>query len=73
MDQVKLLRRLMKAKRLNEIKLATESGVDSSLIYRYLNEDESERVAIGKRNAPRLAKALGVSVVELLYGKRAAA
>lgn len=44
--------------------LARESGVDSSLIGRYLREE----VEIGRRNAPRLAVALDIDPAHLLFG-----
>ncbi len=62
----------MKAAGFDEHKLAEVSGVDITLIRRYLDEDTEKRVKIGEKNAPRIAKALSVDIVELLYGHRAA-
>ena len=57
---------------MDEHELAKASGVDISLIRKYLDDDADKRVKIGEKNAPRIAKALNVDLVELLYGHRAA-
>lgn len=72
MDQVRLLRKAMKAADMDEHKLAEASGVDITLIRRYLDEDVEKRVDVGQKNAPRIAKALGIDTLKLLYGNRAA-
>jgi transcriptional regulator with XRE-family HTH domain len=63
-----VLRDAMKAKGWDALAAAAESGVDVTLIRRYLDDE----VSIGVKNAPRLADALGVDVAALLYGQRAA-
>lgn len=57
----------MKQKGWGPVELSTASGVDVSLIRRYLDD-----VDIGQKNAPRLAKVLDVEVMSLLYGEQAA-
>ncbi len=64
----KLLADAMKAKGWGEGELAEASGVNQSLIGRYLRA----KVDVGMKNAPRLAKALGIDTMKLLYGPRAA-
>lgn len=58
----------MKAKGWRESELAAASGVHQSLIGRYLKS----KANVGPKNAPRLAKALEIDTMTLLYGKRAA-
>ncbi len=62
----------MKALDMDEHRLAHESGVDITLIRKYLNEDPSKHVHVGEKNAPRIAKALNLDTIKLLYGPRAA-
>lgn len=57
---------------MDEHKLAEVSGVDITLIRRYLDEDPEKRVHVGEKNAPRIAKALSLDLLKLLYGNRAA-
>lgn len=49
--------------------MAAASGIDQSLIGRYL----SGECEIGEKNAPAIAKALGISLVELMFGDPAEA
>lgn len=63
----KELERQLKRAGLTDHDLADATGVDVRLIRRYLWNE----VAIGIKNAPRLARALGLSVEEVLYGKGA--
>lgn len=75
MGQVRFLRRAMKTAGMDEHKLAETSGVDITLIRRYLEDDPEKRVKVGEKNAPRIAKALNLThdgIVELLFGSRAA-
>jgi hypothetical protein len=58
----------MAAKGMDAISLAAESGVDVTLIRRYLDE----QVAIGVKNAPRLAEPLGIDASTLIFGEKAA-
>jgi transcriptional regulator with XRE-family HTH domain len=64
----RLLAEAMKAKGWEEGDLAEASGINQSLIGRYLRAE----VDVGQKNAPRLAKALGIDTLKLLYGPRAA-
>lgn len=64
----KILADAMKVKDWGESDLAAASGVHQSLIGRYLRAE----VDVGPKNAPRLAKALGIDTLALLYGKRVA-
>lgn len=52
--------------------LSKASGVDVSVCRRYLYEGE-RNVEIGKKNAPRLARALGIDEAELVFGRERAA
>lgn len=65
---VQVLRDAMAVKGWNAVELAGESGVDVTLIRRYL----AEEVEIGLKNAPRLAKALCIDAGLLVFGERAA-
>ncbi len=49
---------------MDEHQLAEKSGVDITLIRRYLKGE----VEIGLRNAPRLAAALGCKASDLVFG-----
>jgi transcriptional regulator with XRE-family HTH domain len=64
----KILADAMKTKGWGESELAAASGVHQSLIGRYLRAE----VDVGTKNAPKLAKALGLDTLKLLYGPRAA-
>lgn len=65
---VQILREAMARKDWGAVELAARSGVDVTLIRRYLNEE----VEVGAKNAPRLARALGVEPALLLFGECAA-
>lgn len=71
--QIRMLRRAMKAAQLDEVALSKASKVDVTMIRKYLAENPDHWVEIGKKNAPALAKALGVPVVQVLYGTQSAA
>lgn len=67
-DPVAVLRAAMDAKGWNESQLAQISGVDQSLISRYLNK----KAEVGAKSGVRLARALGVEI-ESILGKSYAA
>ncbi len=70
--QIRILRRAMKAKKLEDVgALSKASGVDVSLCRRYLDENPAEWVQIGSKNAPRIGAALGLDPAELIFGRRA--
>lgn len=71
--QIRMLRRAMKAAQLDEVGLSKASKVDVTMIRKYLAEDPDQWVEIGKKNAPALAKALSLPVVQVLYGTQSAA
>ena len=62
------LKTAMKAKGWDEVRLAEASGVDRSLIGRYLRGE----VEVGAKNGVRLAKALEVHLEDILGKKYAA-
>lgn len=64
----RVLRDAMTAKGMDPLALAAASGVDVTLIRRYLDE----QVAVGVKNAPRLAAPLGIEASTLVFGARAA-
>lgn len=58
----------MKRKKWTPRDLAARSGVHITLVRRYFGEYGDKPVQVGAKNAPRIAKALGVSISSLLYG-----
>lgn len=57
----------MSRKGFTAIALSDQSGVDVTLIRRYLDG----QVTVGIKNAPRLARSLGVEPASLLFGEAA--
>ena len=64
MKPAKILRAAMEARNWDVMRLSRETGIDDSLLRRYLCEE----VDIGLRNAPKLSKALSIPVTDLLFG-----
>lgn len=69
MDNISLVRRAMEDKGLTPARLAKDSGIHSGLIGRYLRGE----IAIGVKNAPKIAKALGLTEAEVVFGRPATA
>lgn len=65
MTNIALIRSAMEAKGLTRAQLAKLSGINAGLIGRYLTGE----IAIGMRNAPKLALHLGLNTAEVLLGR----
>jgi transcriptional regulator with XRE-family HTH domain len=65
MDNVALIELTMKERGINRAALARHTGIDYSLIGRYL----TRKIAVGLKNAPRLAAALGLTQADVLFGR----
>jgi transcriptional regulator with XRE-family HTH domain len=65
MTNIALIQGAMEAKGLTRAQLAKLSGVNAGLIGRYLTGE----IAVGMRNAPKLATPLGLTVAEVLLGR----
>ena len=59
------LKSAMKAAGMDDRTLSEKTGVHITLIRRYLHGE----VAVGAKNAIKLARVLGVSLEQVLYGK----
>ena len=71
--KIRQLRAAMRANGWNEIDLAREAEVNIRMIRRYLGMYDEEPVEVGPKNAPKLARVLGLSVETVLYGPSKAA
>jgi transcriptional regulator with XRE-family HTH domain len=67
-NNIQLIKRRMQELELDDTKLAEISGIHITLIRRYLKKE----TRIGAENAPRLARALELSVGAVLCGEQAA-
>ena len=65
MTNVCLIENAMKERGLTRAQLAKLTGINAGLIGRYL----SGEIAVGMRNAPKLAVHLGLPVAEVLLGR----
>ena len=57
---------LVEGKEINFQKLYSRSKITVSLLRKYVNTNEKHWVRVGGRNAPRLARALQISLEDLL-------
>ena len=64
MTSADLIRQALAAQGTDDTTLAARSGIDITLIRRYL----AGEVRVGVKNARRLASALNLSLEEVLYG-----
>jgi transcriptional regulator with XRE-family HTH domain len=67
MSHATTLQKAMDLRKLTDHDLAKLTGIDITLIRRYLRSE----VRIGLRNAPRLATTLNISIESLIYGDAA--
>ena len=65
MTNVCLFEKAMKERGLTKAELARLTGINAGLLGRYLTGE----IAIGMRNAPKLAAGLGLPVAEVLLGR----
>lgn len=56
-------------KKYGPAELSKDSGVALSECARYVSDDKKRHMKIGPKNAPKIATALGLPIMVVLYGK----
>jgi lambda repressor-like predicted transcriptional regulator len=69
---LEILERAMKRKGWSDVRLSSESGVHITIIRRWFGK-YGKRTRISPENAMKVARPLGISPEQILFGKRSAA